>query len=29
MLAAKNAQYVVQPYYVPANVLRFDVPAGV
>lgn len=26
--ASKNAQYVVQPYYVPANVLRFDVPAG-
>ena len=27
--ASKNAQYVVQPYYVPANVVRFDVPAGV
>ncbi|HEX6731186.1 MAG TPA: hypothetical protein VF074_14275, partial [Pyrinomonadaceae bacterium] len=27
--ASKNAQYVVQPYYVPANVLRFNVPAGV
>lgn len=27
--ANKNAQYVVQPYYVPANVIRFDVPAGV
>ena len=27
--ASKNAQYVVQPYYVPANVIRFDVPAGV
>lgn len=27
--ASKNAQYVVQPYYVPANVFRFDVPAGV
>jgi len=26
--ASKNAQYVVQPYYVPANVVRFDVPAG-
>lgn len=25
----KNAQYVVQPYYVAANVLRFTVPAGV
>jgi len=25
----KNAQYVVQPYYVPANVVRFNVPAGV
>lgn len=25
--ANKNAQYVVQPYYVPANVVRFDVPA--
>lgn len=24
----KNAQYVVQPYYVPANVSRFEVPAG-
>jgi hypothetical protein len=24
----KNAQYVVQPYYEPANVFRFDVPAG-
>jgi|ERR1700752_3973761 len=24
----KNAQYVVQPYYVPANVFRFNVPAG-
>jgi hypothetical protein len=27
--AAKNAQYVVQPYYVPANVWRFVAPAGV
>ena len=26
--ANKNAQYVVQPYYVPANVVRFNVPAG-
>jgi hypothetical protein len=25
----KNAQYVVQPFYVPENVLRFDTPAGV
>jgi hypothetical protein len=24
----KNAQYVIQPYYVPANVIRFMVPAG-
>jgi hypothetical protein len=24
----KNGQYVVQPYYVPANVVRFNVPAG-
>jgi len=24
-----NAHYVVQPYYVPANVVRFPVPAGV
>jgi len=24
----KNAQYVVQPYYVPANVERFVIPAG-
>ncbi|MBZ5593520.1 MAG: glycoside hydrolase family 16 protein [Acidobacteriia bacterium] len=27
--ATKNAQYVVQPYYVPANVARFTAPAGV
>jgi hypothetical protein len=27
-LAGKNAQYVVQPYYVPANVVRFLSPAG-
>src|SRR4029434_4553409 len=26
--ANKNAQYVVQPYYVAANVFRFNVPAG-
>ena len=26
--ANKNAQFVVQPYYVPANVVRFNVPAG-
>lgn len=26
---SKNAQYVVQPYYVPANVVRFIVPSGV
>ena len=25
----KNAQYVVQPYYVPENMYRFTVPAGV
>ena len=25
----KNAQYVIQPYYVAANVHRFDVPPGV
>jgi hypothetical protein len=25
----KNAQYVVQPYIVPANTIRFDAPAGV
>jgi hypothetical protein len=27
--AAKNAQFVVQPYYVAANVWRFAAPAGV
>ena len=27
--ASKNAQFVVQPYYVPANVVRFNVPSGV
>lgn len=26
--ASKNAQYVIQPYYVPANVIRFTAPAG-
>jgi hypothetical protein len=26
---SKNAQYVVQPYYVPENVFRFMSPAGV
>lgn len=25
---SKNAQYTVQPFYVPANVARFDVPRG-
>jgi hypothetical protein len=24
----KNAQYVVQPFYVPGNLVRFDVPPG-
>ncbi|HKP11342.1 MAG TPA: glycoside hydrolase family 16 protein, partial [Blastocatellia bacterium] len=27
--ASKNAQYEVQPFYVPANVARFDLPSGV
>jgi hypothetical protein len=27
--SSKNAQFVVQPYYVPANVARFDAPSGV
>jgi hypothetical protein len=27
--ANANAQYVVQPYYVPANVSRFEAPSGV
>jgi hypothetical protein len=27
--ASKNAQYAIQPYYVPANVARFTTPAGV
>jgi hypothetical protein len=26
--SSKNAQYVVQPYYVPANVARFTAPSG-
>lgn len=26
--ANKNAQYVVQPYYIPANVVRLDAPSG-
>jgi hypothetical protein len=25
----KNAQYVIQPFYIPANLVRFSVPAGV
>lgn len=25
----KNAQFVIQPYYVPANVVRFLMPAGI
>ena len=25
---SKNAQYVVQPYYVPENIVRFEAPAG-
>jgi hypothetical protein len=28
-LGSKNAQYVVQPYYVPQNIARFSVPSGV
>jgi hypothetical protein len=27
--SSKNAQYVVQPYYTPTNVARFEAPAGV
>jgi len=27
--ASKNAQYVVQPFYIPANVDRFTIPSGV
>ena len=26
--AGKNAQYVIQPYYIPANVVRFLAPPG-
>jgi hypothetical protein len=26
--ASKNSQYVIQPYYVPANVMRFESPPG-
>ena len=26
--ASKNAQYVIQPYYVPANTVRFMTPPG-
>src|SRR5467141_1760450 len=26
---SENAQYVVQPYYMPTNVVRFNAPAGV
>lgn len=26
---SKNAQYVIQPYYVPANVIRFMAPPGI
>lgn len=26
--AGKNAQFVIQPYYIPANVVRFLAPAG-
>ena len=25
---AKNGQFVIQPYYIPANTLRFQIPAG-
>jgi hypothetical protein len=27
--ASKNAQFVVQPFYIPTNVARFEVPQGV
>jgi len=27
-LRDKNAQYVIQPYYVPSNTVRFNAPAG-
>jgi len=26
--ASKNSQYIIQPYYVPNNVVRFEAPAG-
>jgi hypothetical protein len=26
---ARNAQFVIQPYYIPANTVRFETPAGV
>jgi hypothetical protein len=26
---SKNAQYVVQPFYIPANAVRFTAPSGV
>jgi hypothetical protein len=26
---SKNAQYVIQPYYIPENIARFDVPPGI
>ncbi len=26
---SKNAQYIIQPFYVPANVVRFTAPSGV
>ena len=28
LAASKNAQYVVQPFYVPENISRFMAPAG-
>ena len=28
LAATDNAQYVVQPYYIPVNIVRFPVPAG-
>jgi hypothetical protein len=27
--ASRNAQFVVQPFYIPENIARFDVPTGV
>lgn len=27
--SSKNAQYAIQPYYVPVNVIRFETPPGV